>query len=302
MKLAALPISLRQLQYFVAVAGALSFRKAAAQCHVSQPSLSAQLAQLEEALGTRLLERDTKHVMLTHAGNALLRRASKLLLDVEDLLNAAQTLGDPLQGSLRLGVIPTIAPYLLPSISPALRRRFPKLTLLWVEDKTEVLLRQLAAGDLDAAILAIDDTTAHLHSEVIAKDDFVVAMPPSHELASLASPMPIKELSGEHVLLLDEGHCLRDQTLAVCQRGRANELEFRATSIGTLVQMVAAGAGMTLLPKLALATEAKRSKLVIRALAAPSPHRVIGLAWRKQAPMGAALAAVAAAMREQYPA
>lgn len=293
---------MRQLQYFVAVAGSLSFRKAAALCHVSQPSLSAQLAQLEEALGTRLLERDTKHVMLTQAGAALLRRATKLLLDVDDLLGAAQTLGDPLQGSLRLGVIPTIAPYLLPSISPALRKKFPKLTLLWVEDKTEVLLRQLAAGELDAAILAIDDTTAHLHSEVIAKDDFVVAMPPAHELAALPGPLPIKELSGEHVLLLDEGHCLRDQTLAVCQRGRANELEFRATSIGTLVQMVAAGAGMTLLPKLALATEAKRSKLVIRALAAPSPHRVIGLAWRKHVPIAAALAAVAAAMHEHYPA
>lgn len=284
------------------MATSLSFRKAAAQCHVSQPSLSAQLAQLEDALGMRLFERDTKRVLLTQAGDALLRRASKILLDVEDLLDAALTLGDPLQGTLRLGVIPTIAPYLLPSIAPALRKKFSKLTLLWVEDKTEVLLRQLAAGALDAAILALDDTTAHLQSEVIAKDDFVVAMPPTHELARHATPLPVKELSGEHVLLLDEGHCLRDQTLAVCQRGRASELEFRATSIGTLVQMVAAGAGMTLLPKLALPTETKRTKLIIRALMAPSPHRVLGLAWRKQSPLAGALTSVAATMREHYPA
>lgn len=301
MKLAAHAFSLRQLQYFVAVANTLSFRKAADMCHVSQPSLSAQLASLEDALGVRLFERDTKRVMLTRSGEALLRRATKILVDVEDLASAAQTHGDPFVGALRLGVIPTVAPYLLPAISPALRKKYGKLTIMWIEEKTDVLLRMLDAGEIDAAILAIDDSTHHLDHESIAKDEFLCALPPGHELSETATPLPIKELQGEHVLLLDEGHCLRDQTLAVCNRARASELEFRATSISTLVQMVAGGAGMTLLPKLAIATETKRTKLVIRPLAQPAPHRLLGLAWRKHSPIAAALGALALAMRDSYP-
>lgn len=302
MKLAPHAFSLRQLQYFAAVASTLSFRKAAELCHVSQPSLSAQLAALEEALGVRLFERDTKRVMLTRTGEALQRRALKILMEVEDLTEAAQTLGDPFAGTLRLGVIPTIAPYLLPAVSPALRRKYPKLLLLWIEEKTEVLLHKLDAGELDAAVLAVDETIAHLDHAVLAKDDFVCAMPAGHELAGDLGPLPIKELSGEHVLLLDEGHCLRDQTLAVCHRARASELEFRATSIATLVQMVASGAGMTLLPKIAVPTETKRTKLVLRPLAAPTPHRVIGLAWRRQSSLAAALTALAETMQVSYPA
>ncbi|MCE9672557.1 LysR family transcriptional regulator [Myxococcus stipitatus] len=156
MQLAPHPFTLRQLQYVVAVADSLSFRKAAARCHVSQPSLSAQLALLEESLGVRLFERDRRRVLLTSAGEKLVERARRLLLEADDLLEESRRVGDPLAGTLRVGVIPTVSPYLLPAVAPALRRRFPRLTLAWVEEKTEVLVRDLDAGALDAALVALE--------------------------------------------------------------------------------------------------------------------------------------------------
>jgi LysR family transcriptional regulator, hydrogen peroxide-inducible genes activator len=295
------PFTLRQLQYVVAVADALSFRKAAERCHVSQPSLSAQLAQLEEALGVRLFERDRRRVLLTAAGKDLVDRARRLLVDVDDFLAAAKRAGDPLAGELRVGVIPTISPYLLPSITPALRAAYPRLVMRWLEDKTEVLVRNLDAGQIDAALLALEADLGDVESEVVAVDPFVLVSRPDDPLVVKSKPVTLSELGEADVLLLDDGHCLREQALAVCSRGQARELEFRATSLSTLVHMVAGGAGVTLLPELAVAFEVERAGLRARPFARPAPHRTIALVWRKRSPMREALKNIATTIRNAYP-
>lgn len=304
MRLGPHPFSLRQLQYAVAVADELSFRAAAARCHVSQPALSAQLAQLEEALGVRLFERDRKRVLVTSAGRELLERVRRLLLEVDDLTEAAQRAGDPLSGTLRIGVIPTISPYLLPCAAPHLRAAFDRLAIAWVEDKTAALVHGLETGALDAALVALEAELGDLDREVIAKDPFVLCAPEDHTLAQRPGPALPGELRGSCVLLLDDGHCFRDQALQVCgsaETGGARELEFRATSLSTLVQMVASGAGVTLLPALAVPTEAERARLCVRAFAEPAPSRTLALVFRKSSPLCPALRRVAAVIRSAYP-
>ncbi|MFY1831025.1 LysR substrate-binding domain-containing protein [Myxococcus fulvus] len=301
MRLQPHPFTLRQLQYAIAVADSLSFRKAAALCHVSQPSLSAQLAQLEEALGVRLFERDKKRVLPTAAGQRLVERARRLLLEAEDLQEEARRVGNPLDGTLRIGIIPTVSPYLLPSLTPALRRRFPRLTVAWVEDKTEVLTRELEAGTLDAALLALEADIGDLERDIIARDAFLLVTPKGHPLGAKDTPVTPSELRDAKVLLLDEGHCLRAQALSFCSRARAQEQEFRATSLSTLAQMVAGGAGVTLLPALALPTESRRADLDIRPIAAPTPHRTLALVWRRSTPLASALRQLSAVLREHYP-
>jgi len=294
------PLTLRQLQYAVAVADARSFRRAAELCHVSQPSLSAQLAQLEDALGARLFERERRPLILTPAGEQIVERARRLLVETDDLVGAARQLKDPLSGSLRIGVIPTISPYLLPEIVPAIRRQHPDLTALWVEDKTETLVSSLAEGKLDAALLALEAPLGALDHQVIARDPFVLATPAGHPLATGKGPAKLSDLNGATVLLLDDGHCLRDQALAFCSRARTHEADFRATSLSTLAQMVSAGAGVTLLPRLALPTENRRGKLGVRRFAEPAPHRTLALAWRKSSPLGPALRRLTGTIREAY--
>jgi LysR family hydrogen peroxide-inducible transcriptional activator len=296
------PFSLRQLQYVVAVGETLSFRKAAEACHVSQPSLSAQLAQLEETLGVRLFERDRRRVLVTAAGKELLDRARRVLLEAEDLVAAAKLAGDPLAGTLRMGVIPTISPYLLPSATPALRRAYPRLTTVWVEDKTESLVRSVDAGVLDAALLALEAEIGDVEHEVVADDPFVLATRPDDPLGTKKTPAKPAELRDKSVLLLDDGHCFRDQALAFCSSAKAHELEFRATSLATLAQMVAGGAGVTILPQLAVPTEAQRASLRVRAFAAPVPHRTLALVWRKRSPLAPALRKLASTIRKAYPA
>jgi LysR family hydrogen peroxide-inducible transcriptional activator len=294
--------SLRQLQYVVAVADARSFRRAAEQCGVSQPSLSAQLAQLEGALGVRLFERDRRRVLLTSAGEELVERARRVLVEADDLVAAARRLGDPLAGTLALGVIPTVSPYLLPVAAPAVRRAHPRLTIRWLEDKTENLARDLHAGRLDAALLALEaDLGGPLQREVIGRDPFVLAAPRAHPLAKKgARPASLGDLRGAHLLLLDDGHCLRDQALAVCAGARTEELAFRATSLPTLAQMVSAGAGITLLPRMAVATESRRAHLVVRPLADERAFRTLALVWRPTSPAGPALRQLAATIRASY--
>jgi LysR family transcriptional regulator, hydrogen peroxide-inducible genes activator len=294
------PFTLRQLQYAVAVADALSFGRAAAACGVSQPSLSAQLAELEGALGARLFERDRRRVLLTPAGEALVARARRVLTDADDLADAGKRLGDPLAGTVRLGVIPTISSYLLPDLARALEREHARLTVRWTEDKTETLVRALADGTLDAAVLALEADLGDLAREAIARDPFWLAAPRGHALARRSTPVTAKELAGARVLLLDDGHCLRDQALAVCGGAGSEELGFRATSLPTLAQMVATGAGVTLLPELAVKTESRRAPLVIRPLAEPA-FRTVGLAWRPTSPLAPALRTLVATMRAAYP-
>lgn len=295
------PFTLRQLQYVVAVADALSFRKAAEQCHVSQPSLSAQLAQLEEVLGVPLFERDRRRVLLTAAGKELVERARRLLVEADEFVEAARRAGDPLSGTMRLGVIPTISPYLLPVVAPALRKAYPRLSVLWREDKTEVLVRDLERGVLDAAIVALVDELGDVESAVIADDPFMLVTPKDHPLGAKKSDASPTELRGQDVLLLDEGHCFRTQALALCSKARAHELEFRATSLPTLAQMIAAGAGVTLLPRLAVSTEVNRSQLKVRAFSDPALKRTIAVIWRKRSPLAPALQQVASTVRDSYP-
>jgi LysR family hydrogen peroxide-inducible transcriptional activator len=295
------PFTLRQLQYAVAVAELLSFRKAAERCHVSQPSLSAQLQQMEESLGVRLFERNRRRVLLTTAGMALIERAHRVLLEADDLLAAARRAGDPLAGTLRIGVIPTVSPYLLPSATVALRSAYPRLTMVWVEDKTSALVRGLEQGALDAALLALEAELGDVEHETVAIDPFLLAARPGDPLAARSTAVRPAELRDVSVLLLDDGHCFREQALAFCSTAKAQELEFRATSLPTLAQMVAGGAGVTLLPRLSVATEAPRAHLRVREFAEPSPHRTIALAWRKRSPLAPALRQVASTIRESYP-
>ena len=295
------PFTLRQLQYLIAVADTLSFRKAAEHCHVAQPSLSAQLAELESALGVRMFERDRRRVLLTDAGRDLLERARTILADADDLRVAAKRVGDPLSASMRIGVIPTISPYLLPRIAPVLRREFPRMKIQWVEEKTSVLMSALNNGELDAALLALEADIGKVEQYVIATDPFVLATPRNHSLGMKKSDACAEELHDVGVLLLDDGHCFREQALAYCTKSKARELEFRATSLSTLAQMVASGAGVTLLPELSVATEGKRADLKIRKFSRPAPHRTIGLVWRKGTSLSDALQKVADSIRRAYP-
>ena len=291
------PFTLRQLQYAAAVADELSFRRAADLCGVSQPSLSAQLAELEALLRVRLFERDRRRVLLTPAGRAILPHARRLLLEADDLAQSARGLDDPLGGTLRIGVIPTISPYLLPDVVPAIRRRHPRLTVAWVEDKTSALVAQLGAGTIDAALLALEADIGDLAHEVVARDPFVLATPPNHPLGAGRRPIALDELRGNRMLLLDEGHCLREQALSICRQADVHETTFRATSLPTLAQMVAGGAGLTLLPELAVPSETRRSGIRVRKLAKPVPARTIALVWRKTSPLGAALRTLASTLR-----
>jgi LysR family hydrogen peroxide-inducible transcriptional activator len=292
------PFSLRQLQYAVAVAETRGFRSAAERCHVSQPALSAQLAQLEAVLGVRLFERDRRRVLVTSAGAELLALARRVLAEADGLLDAAQRAGDPLAGSVRVGVIPTISAYLLPDIVPALRREYPRLVVLWEEEKTSVLLDGLRQGRLEAVLLALVPGMDDLEREVVAEDPFVLAGPPGHPLVRARRPARLAELDGERLLLLEDGHCFRDQALAICSAGGAQEAGFRATSLPTLIQMVAGGAGLTLLPALSVDVESRRGELGLRRFEAPQPSRTLVLAWRRQSPRGDALRRLAATARE----
>jgi LysR family transcriptional regulator, hydrogen peroxide-inducible genes activator len=295
------PVTLRQLQYVVAVADRRSFRRAAEDCAVSQPSLSAQIAQAEGALGVRLFERDRRRVLPTAAGAELVERARRLLLAADDLVAAARRLAEPLSGTLRLGVIPTVAPYLLPELAPVLRARFPKLALEWHEHRTSGLVQRLERGELDGAILALEAEVGDVAKVVLGTDPFVLAAAPEHPLARPTRPVSPADLEGERVLLLDDGHCFREQALAVCARAGAEELGFRATSLATLAQMVAGGAGVTLLPAMAIPVENRRAGLRIRPFAPRAPARTIALVWRRGSALEATLRPVGEALRDAYP-
>lgn len=287
------PFTLRQLQYIVAVADALSFRQAAARCHVSQPALSTQVAQVEDLLGAVLFERDRRQVRVTNAGAELVERARALLRGADDLVMAARRTADPLRGTLRLGVIPTISPYLLPALTLAQREQFPDLVTLWTEAQTDALVDQLHTGQLDAALLALEPNWDRLEYAELGEDPFVFACSHSHPLAKKTSRIQATVLDDSSLLLLDDGHCFRDQTLRFCAQSGAQEMAFRATSLSTLTQMVAQGAGATLLPALAVATECERADLVIRRFQAPVPSRTLVLAWRSRSTLHAAYQAFA---------
>jgi LysR family hydrogen peroxide-inducible transcriptional activator len=291
-------MNLRDLQYLVALAETGHFGEAAARCHVSQPTLSAQIKKLEEYLGVPLFERQPRKVSLTEAGRRIVERARRITREAEDIRELARASRDPLSGKLRVGLIPTIAPYLLPRVAVKLHRKLPKLSLMLYEYQTAVLLQKLNDGELDLAILALPADTGGLETRSLFAESFVVAMPRKHALAARKRLKPA-DLAGEKILLLEEGHCLRDQALEVCGTvAISEEQDFRATSLETLRQMVASGLGITLLPRLAAEGPIAGARgLEFRPFAPPPPSRMVGAAWRKSTTREAAIQAVCDVIR-----
>ena len=283
-------MNLRDLKYLVALADLRHFGKAADACFVSQPTLSTQIRKLEDELGVVLVERAPRKVMLTAAGLDVVQRARRIVADVEQMREAARRSRDPESGTLRLGVFPTLGPYLLPHVVSTLRARFPQLELLLVEEKSDELLQRLREGKLDAALLALPLHDDQLHAEFLFEEPFVLAAPQQHPLAG-RSALDAAELSDETLLLLEDGHCLRDQALDVCRLSGAREKSgFRATSLETLRQMVAAGVGVTLLPALSVHEPiAQPANIRLVPFRGTAPSRRIALVWRKSSALDAFL-------------
>jgi len=275
--------TLRQLQYLKLLAEHRSFSRAAEAAHVTQPTLSAGVQELERILGAPVVDRGRAGVILTAAGEEAVARAQVILAQAEDLVQAARGAGQPLAGRFRLGVIPTIAPFLLPRTLPALRRRFPKLRLFLREDLTGRLIVALKSGALDAALIALPYDTTGLECAAVGEDELFAAFPANHPLTAEARVSP-ERLAGEDLILLEDGHCLREHAMAACGlpdlRAR-DEFAFAATSLPTLVQMVGSGLGVSFLPAMAVeAGLADAAAITVRPLAADHPSRQIVIAWR----------------------
>ncbi len=281
-------MNLRDLRYLLAVAQHEHFGRAAEACGVSQPTLSVQIRKLETALGLVLFERTSKAVVPTEACLQLLPHARAAVAEGEAVAAVAAGLRDPLAGRLRVGIIPTLAPYLLPLIVAPLREALAMLEIEPWEDQTNALLRRLRSHELDAAVLATDEAGGDLVGQALFAEPFLAALPPDHRLAGQAV-VAEAELARD-ILVLAEGHCLRDQTLEACGQGGALNAAMRATSLPTLLNMVAAGYGTTIIPALA-AGSARDAGIVLRPLAG-RPGRTIRLVRRARFPRGAAVAAV----------
>jgi LysR family hydrogen peroxide-inducible transcriptional activator len=281
----------QQLRYLVALAETRHFGRAAQACTVTQSTLSAGLLALERQLDCHVLDRGAgRHVVFTPLGLELVERAHTALAALEGVTEAAMAAREPMAGPLRLGVIPTIGPFLLPTLMPALRDAFPRLRLYLREDTTANLVDRLTASRLDLLLLATPCDCGGADTVPVARDMFLIALPPSHRLVG-EEQISVSALATERLLLLEDGHCLRDQALAVCgllAGDRGDQDGFAATSLHTLVQMVASGLGITLLPRLAVAAGITNGTgLVLRPLAGPGAWRTLGLAWRPNAPRSA---------------
>jgi LysR family hydrogen peroxide-inducible transcriptional activator len=277
--------TLRQLQYLKLLAEHGSFSRAAEAAHVTQPTLSAGVQELERVLGAPVVDRGRSGVILTPVGEEAVRRARDVLARAEDLVQAARSAGQPLSGRFRLGVIPTVAPFLLPRALPALRRSFPTLRLYLREDQTAKLIAALKAGSLDAALIALPHDTAGLDVVHVDDDELMAAVPANHPLLAHETVDPAA-LERESLILLEDGHCLREHVLAACDmeppRGDSGEDgSFAATSLHTLVQMVGSGLGVSLLPAMAVEAGLTEGAAVgVRPLTAEAPKREIVVAWR----------------------
>lgn len=274
--------TLAQLRAFVAVARSRHFGTAAAKLGVSQPSLSQALSSLESGLGVQLVERSTRKVLITEAGMSLLEQTSGIVSSAAELVSSAAGLTGELRGTLRLGLIPTVAPYRLPALLPKLRSEVDDLTVTVVEDQTARLLESLRAGRIDAAILALPALNSGLTEIPLYDEEFVLVVPPEHPLAGRTDLGP-DDLTGLPLLLLDEGHCLRDQALDLCRQAEAGVGvigDTRAASLATIVQCVSGGLGVTLLPEPAVGVELRGTDLATARFASPKPGRRIGLVYR----------------------
>ncbi|MFZ1470510.1 MAG: LysR substrate-binding domain-containing protein [Paracoccaceae bacterium] len=288
-------LTLKQLRYFEALARHSHFGRAAEACSISQPALSMQIREMEASLGTALFERQARRLRLTGFGADVLARARTILAQVEELTDLARVAQSGLTGRLRIGIIPTIAPYLLPALIGRLAADFPALELSLRETLTPHLLRELAEGGLDCAILALPVSEPALTEVALFDESFVLVRP----LSDADRPVPSRETLREmRLLLLEEGHCFRDQALSFCNLRPSRPREMMdGSSLSTLVQMVGAGIGVTLIPDMAVAVETRSAPVAVTAFRDPQPKRTIGMVWRKTSPLAPRLQQIAEVVR-----
>jgi LysR family hydrogen peroxide-inducible transcriptional activator len=276
-------VTLRQLRYFDALARHGHFGRAAEACAVSQPALSMQIKEMEQALGGVLLERSARQVALTKFGEELLQRVRDILRSVDELGDFARASQDRLAGRLRVGMIPTIAPYLLPKVIENLARLHPELDIHVRETLTQKLIKEVAEGRLDTAIVALPVSEPSLTEVALFTENFLLVRPGEDE----GTPVPSRETLREmRLLLLEEGHCFRDQALSFCNMQSSPPREvLDASSLSTLVQMVGAGIGVTLIPEMAVAVETRSAPVSVARFRSPQPSRTIGMVWRRTNPL-----------------
>ncbi|TAK87683.1 MAG: hydrogen peroxide-inducible genes activator [Betaproteobacteria bacterium] len=297
-------MTLQELRYIVALADTGSFQRAAVQCHISQPTLSQQVKKLEEYLGAALFDRSLRRIAPTPVGERVVASARLVIEESNRIRMIAREGADPMARTLRLGVIPTVGPYLLPRILGAIHRAHPGLRLLLREEFTDALLAKLESGALDAALIALPPEREGLRAEPLFDESFYAALPREHALAR-GKQVELREFSQQSVLLLEEGHCMREQALDICGRKTAYNDEIKATGLETLRQMVGLGVGCTLLPALAVDAASVRVRgnaVAIRPFRNPAPRRRIGLVWRQRSSAERTLLTLAATMRANLPA
>jgi LysR family hydrogen peroxide-inducible transcriptional activator len=275
-------VTLRQLRYFDALARHGHFGRAAEACAISQPALSMQIKEMEQALGGVLLERGARQVTLTKFGEELLQRVRDILRSVDELGDFARASRDRLAGRLRVGMIPTIAPYLLPKVIENLARLHPELDIHVRETLTPKLIKEVAEGRLDTAIVALPVSEPSLTEVALFKENFLLVRPGEQEGTPIPSRESLREMK---LLLLEEGHCFRDQALSFCKMLAPPREVLDASSLSTLVQMVGAGIGVTLIPEMAVAVETRSASVSVARFKNPQPSRTIGMVWRKSSPL-----------------
>jgi LysR family transcriptional regulator, hydrogen peroxide-inducible genes activator len=289
-------ITLKQMRYLSALSQHGHFGRAARACAVTQPALSMQIQEMEQDLGVTLLERRPGEVVFTEVGAEVVRRAGQVLAATRDLEDFARHRGRPLTGRLRLGVIPSVAPYVLPRILPPLQRRFAELNIELRETVTHVLMKELAEGTLDVIMLALPVDDVEVETLLLFDDPFLLAVP-SSDRRPADVPVGAGDFDKEHLILLEEGHCLRDQALSFCSNAR-RDVSLGATSLATVMQMVASGYGVTLLPSVAVDVELRDERVKLLRFADPAPGRTVGLAWRHTSPRKADFTALGEVITE----
>lgn len=288
--------TIKQMRYFAALATHRHFGRAAEACSISQPALSLQIKELEAIVGRSLVERTGRQVHLTTLGEDLLTRMREILLRIDDLEELVRSSKDELSGRLRLGIIPTIAPYLLPEIVKALGDRFPGLEVEPRETVTNSLIESLLAYRLDAAIVALPISDPSLREFALFDEAFYLVRPPSEGGKAVPSPSMLQAM---RLLLLEEGHCFRDQALSFCEVAGAQPKHImEGSSLSTLVQMVGAGIGATLIPEMAIPFETRSADVAISKFPSPAPSRTVGMIWRKTSPLGEQLITIGAIIRK----
>ena len=289
-------ITLRQLRYFDALARRCHFGRAAEACAISQPALSMQIKELEDTLGTALIERGTRHVRLTRFGEEFVGRAREIIRSVNDLEEVARASKDQLGGRLRIGVIPTMAPYLLPTLLRKLERRYPDLDVHVRETLTGKLIEELDDGQLDVAVMALPVSEPSLTEVALVSENFLLVRPAEDKGKTVPNSQALRDMD---LLLLEEGHCFRDQALSFCQMASVRSAEFMdASSLSTLVQLVSAGLGVTLIPEMAVQVETRSAAVSVDHFRPPKPSRTIGMVWRKTNPLAGHLLQLSEVVRD----